>query len=301
MTGQENQTETEVPEEQSTAASGNDLNDISELLESVSAPKTTSEKSEEEAAKASTKVPAAPESKTKDDGVKKEEETPPEDEPAKEESKTKEAEPSLKDVLKEVLAESRQEAKPAEEKKEPPKEEPKYRPTIPDELFAALESEDPAQRRAGVSAMIGGAMNRVYSDLAKEMRASMQQIVAQMPQVIQSFQRQQDEVKAMHDTFYADNPNFGASPKFKQLVSMVAIQEAQKLGKEYKGFTKEFQTHLAKTIEELTSVKAGKLPSSNAPPKVPPKSKSFDAGKTTTRSEQQPSLSDEIMDIVQFH
>lgn len=276
------------------AARAAELKDISDLLGLSDAQPKADEIAAAEAAKA-----AKPEGEA--DGGKGEQSTAPKPKPVEEVKPKEEAkEPSLKDVLKEVLAEAKVASK-SEEAKAPKSEEeqPKYTPAIPDELFQAIEHDDPATRRQALSIMIGGAMNRVYSDVRKEMQAAFADMRNQMPNVVQSVQQNATSLKKMHDDFYEENPNFGATPERKQLVAMVGIQLAQGLGKEYKGFTPEFQKKLAETLQSMTGLPAGKVAAAKKeePKPVPPKK--FQSGGPPARvNGGAPSLGDEIADVI---
>lgn len=237
---------------------------------------------------------------------KEEETTPPAPSPAAEEKPKEEAKPQtadLKGLLADVLKEMKTEDKPKEE--EPKLPQPKYTPQIPDAIFAGLEHDDPAIRRQAMNAMIGGAMSRVYADLQAEITAKVGEAVARVPTMVEQTARQKADLTKSRDEFYAENPEFAnKGDEFKQFVALAGIQYAQSLGENYKGFTPEFRTQLAKHIEKLTGgvIKAGKVPAQQKPTDTkPPKVvNGFQAGAAPTRAADAGtmSLSDEIADTL---
>lgn len=281
---------------------GNSMDDIADLLDHAADEHNGGETPKPEEGKPEPK----PEEQAKPEGGKEGAEAKPQTpKPGEEVKPVVEAkpEPSLKDVLKEVLAETKASEKPQEEAKPEPKADgPKYTPLVPDQIMAAIESEDPKVRQQGVSAMIGGAMNRVYADLKKEMESRIQAAMAQVPTILSSQQQVQEEAKKNHDTFYSENPNFGTSPARKKLVAQTALILAQQEGQNYKGFTPEFAAKLATEIESMTGLPKGKpqpKPQGEAP--KPPKPKlPFNAGNSGARTDGagQMSLADEIADTI---
>lgn len=282
---------------------GNEISDISDLLglaaEGEAAPKDEAkEKTGEETPPAKTQA--------KPDDGKGEQKPAPAPVPGEEVKAGEEAKPaeqSLKDVLKEVLAETRQEAPKVEEKIEEKKPEaPHYNPVVPVEIMQGMESEDPEVRRHAVSAMIGGAMNKVRSDILAQLRGEFAQALSQVPQMITTQQTQAQEAAKFRQSFYEDNPNFATSEKRQQLVAYLAMDLAKRqiAAKTYKGTTPEFRAMLAKEVEDLTGIKAGKAPSQpETKKKDDPPPRKFQAGGSNTRTgEVTQSLSQEISDVI---
>lgn len=286
------ETQTPAPSEFETLAGpGNGVQDIADLLGlSAAPPKPEGE--------------VKPEGETKPQVQAKPEEKPgvqppvvPGDEAPKDEVKPPEGEKDLKTLLKEVIAEAQpQEKKPEEKPAEP--EKPFYQPKVPPELMAALEHEDPAVRQQGMSALIGGAMNKVRADVMATVQTLVQQAVASVPQTIETRQQAQAQAQEGRRVFYEANPAFAKSPKTQQLVAMMGMQLAQSMGKDYQGFTPEFQAKLAQTFSEATGIPAGKAAAPTGEvkgAKPPPRM----TGQVPTRSADPiQSLSDEILDLV---
>ncbi len=273
--------------------------DISELLDGL--PPVEDPKKTPEPAKAGEEKKPEEAAKPPEEGKKPEQKTAEVPKPGEEQKPPEVKEPGLKDLLKEVLAETK--AKPEEKPPEQKPEPPKYTPQVPDEIMEALVHDDPAVRKTAMSAMIGGAMNRVYTDLRKELVAAVAQIRQEVPAIQQQTEESRNAAKKAHDEFYEENPAFAGTPKMKQLVATTAIQMAQGMGKEYKGFTPEFRTALAKQIEEMTggALKAGKPAAKKEEPKKDPPKKQFQAGGPPARMNggaEAQSLSDEIMDVI---
>ncbi len=206
---------------------------------------------------------------------------------------------SLKDVLKQVLAENRQEAPQQPQQQAPAQAEaPFYNPVVPNEIVQALASDDPALRQQGLSVLVGGAMNKVRQDLISVVRAEVQAAFSQVPSVFAQQQQQKSEGDKLREVFYEENPNFGGNQNRMQLVAMTAIQLAQNLGQNFKGPDANFRNLLAKTLEEMTGIKAGR---SEAPKNPPPPAKKpiYQSGGSNTRSSDgTTSLQDEIWDTI---
>lgn len=285
------ETQISTPSDFETAAGpGNGVQDIADLLGlSAEMPKT--------------QEPAKSEGETKPPTQAKSDEKPevipsamPDNAVPKGEVKPPEGEKDLKTLLKEVIAEAQ--PKVEEKKPEAPPEKPFYQPAVPPELMAALEHEDPAVRQQGMSALIGGAMNKVRADVLASVQTIVQQAIATVPQTVESRQQAQVQAQEGRRTFYEANPAFAKSPKTQQLVAMMGMQLAQSMGAEYKGFTPEFQAKLAQIFSEATGIPAGKtqVPTGDVKGvKAPPRM----TGQVPTRSADPiQSLSDEILDLV---
>jgi hypothetical protein len=204
---------------------------------------------------------------------------------------------SLKDVLKQVLAENKQEAPP---QVQTPKEEPPfYNPVVPNEIVNALASDDANIRQQGLSVLVGGAMNKVRQDLVAVVRAEVQAAFSQVPSVFAAQQAQKSEGDKLREVFYEENPNFGGNQARMQLVAMTAIQLAQNMGPAFKGPDAAFRTSLAKTLEDMTGIKAGKVPGAPEKNPPPPKKPTYQSGGSSTRSgDSATSLQDEIWDTI---
>jgi hypothetical protein len=308
MNDQNNQTEGNDPQEQQNeAAPGNSFADIADLLGHAADVDPGADNGQEEKKPEGVDPSQTPKDEAQPEGGKEgtndQSQTPKPGEEQKPQSEAKPPEPSLKDVLKEVMNEVKAEApKPQEQKPEEPKPEgPKYSPLVPDEIMAAIESEDPKVRQQGVSAMLGGAMNRVYADLKKEMQVTMATVLQQVPTILQQQQSAQAEAKRNHDTFYSENPNFGTSEARKRLVAQTAIMLAQSEGKAYKGFTPEFRTKLADQLQEMTGIPKGKAPQKEPAKETKPAkpNNGFQAGNSGARTGGgEKTLADEIMETI---
>lgn len=206
---------------------------------------------------------------------------------------------SLKDVLKQVLAETRQEPiQQAPQQQAPQAEAPYYNPVVPAEIVNALASEDPAIRQQGMSVLVGGAMNKVRQDLISVVRAEVQAAFSQVPNVFAQQQQQKSEGDKLREVFYEENPNFGGNQARMQLVAMTAIQLAQNMGPQFKGPDVNFRNSLAKVLEDMTGIKAGKT---NAPGNPPPPARKqpYQSGGSNTRSaDGTQTLQDEIWDTI---
>lgn len=271
---------------------GNGIADISEML-GLNELGSTEESKEEE---------TKPEEAPAPEEVKAEEQPKPEEQKAEEGKKE-----SLEDLLKQVLAERKQTEEPKKEE-QPKQEQPFYKPVVPAELVEAMSADDPAVRQQALSIVVGGAMNRVRADMIKEMEGRFQVFQTQFPQQLQQQSLQQQEIRKQTQTFYDANPQFATTPERKKLVAMMGMQLAAELHKEgkYKGFTPEFQQQLAKQFSEATGIPAGKpapAPKAEEKKEAKPKPVGFQAGGSPARSPAagQPSLSDEIMDVVTFN
>lgn len=274
---------------------GNTLADISDLLSSQEA-ETPAEDGDGEEAKAEPDTGASPKDAASEGG-EEEPKLAPAPEPGKEEQGKGD---DLKDLLKEVLAENR---KGAEETK-PPKEEeykPHYAPQIPDNLLAALDSDDPQARAQGINVIIGGAMNRVYEDLKKEITAELQTVRQEFPNVIAQQSEAQQAQKAMLDDFYGAFPELGATPKLRKLVSVIAVQTAQGMGKDYKGYTSDFRDKVGAEVRELTGIQPKEPdpnPTAGGKGKKPGTSALPAGSSTRTPVDGTQGLTQEIADIV---
>lgn len=279
-----------------------ELNDISDLLSmdigGDADPETVDKNSQ--AKPGETPKPLVPTE------VKTEEKTiSPAPSPVAEEKPTGEAKPQseeLKTLLKDLVTEIKGEpAKPEPEAAKP--EAPKYQPQIPDQIFAGLEHEDPAIRRQAMNAMIGGAMSKVYTDLKQEMQAHVQEAIGKVPNLVEASSQQKEALAKTRKDFYDENPEFEAKgPTMQRLVATLGIQLAQSKGADYKGFTKEFQVELAKEVEKLTGVKAGKPTAKPKALEVKPvkAANGFQAGASSARDDNAgtQSLGDEIADTI---
>lgn len=295
-TGTEGEVETssqdQQTEQQNRESDGNSDVDIAELLSH--AADSLGDNTEKEEGEKPSKPDGNEQSDGGAEGDKDSQKPKPGDEGVKPEEKPQEQ--SLKDVLKEVLAERA----PKEETQEKPKQEepkgPKYAPSVPNEIMAAMESEDPKVRQQGVSALIGGAMNKVYADLKAEVTSLVQQTFSQVPQILEQRETLSRQAAEFRETFYGENPEFGKSEPRKKLVAMTAVQLAQSMGKEYKGFTPEFRTKLADAVSELTGLPKGKgAPGKPPEGQKPPKDKQgFQAGAKTPTRGSEPSAEDAL-------
>jgi len=204
---------------------------------------------------------------------------------------------SLKDVLKQVLAENKQEAPaPAPQAQE---EAPFYNPVVPTEIVQALASDDANIRQQGLSILVGGAMNKVRQDLVAVVRAEVQAAFSQVPSVFAQQQQQKSEGDKLRETFYEEHPNFGGNQARMQLVAMTAIQLAQNMGTAFKGPDKPFRDALAKTLQDMTGIQAGKPAGGNPPKAEPQKKLPYQSGGSNTRAgEQTQNLQDEIWDTI---
>lgn len=204
------------------------------------------------------------------------------------------SEESLKDVLKQVMSETRQEF-PQQQPQAPQQEQPYYNPVVPPEIVQALSSEDMNLRQQGLSILIGGAMNKVRSDLSTMVRAEIQAAFNQVPNVFNQQQQQRAEGDKLREVFYEENPNFGGNQKRMQLVALTAMQLAQSMGQAFRGPDKQFRDMLAKHVEEITGIKAGKA---NPNPPAPPQRRYQSGGSNTRSANANPSLQDEIWDVI---
>lgn len=203
----------------------------------------------------------------------------------------------LKSILKEVLAEQK---KPAEPEKKPEPEAPKapkYSPQIPPQLMQALEHEDPGVRQQGMAALIGGAMNRIYEDLTKEfsekLKLELAEVRKQVPQDIQAQQELERKREELRTDFYGSFPEFGTTPKLRMLVGQVAINLAQSMGQNYKGYNAEFKSLLEKELRELTGIQP-KTPEKPTPGKKP----GTPALKPTPGARSEPSAAQTLIDEI---
>lgn len=210
-------------------------------------------------------------------------------------------EQSLKDVLKEVLAESKTQPAPkTEEKKKDPG--PQYNPNIPDELWAAMNHDDPGVRRQATNIMIGGAMSKVYEDLKKHVTAELATMAQQIPQILAQQETVKQKQKEAHDKFYGENPNFGSTPARKRLVTMLAMNLASEMNAAgtYKGTDDAFWAKLADVVVEATGIPKGKAAAAAAAPTKPPAKPAFQAPAAPSRATEAgaPSLQEEIADVI---
>lgn len=170
------------------------------------------------------------------------------------------------------------EGQKSQEKTPPGKPEPPFKVEIPQQLLAAMASEDPTERGTATNFVINGAMNAVYSKIAQEMTTRFEQIMEHIPRLVEQRTTAQTKTKEIYDDFY------GKYPTLKNEALVPLIQQRAKALATAKGdafvWDEKFRDELGADVMGIISSVAGKPAATPPAPKVQPKEPPFSAGKT---------------------
>lgn len=170
--------------------------------------------------------------------------------------------PMTVEQLAQLTRDLQQQAQPQQPQQEPTVK-PVYSVQLPDQIFAALDSDDPGTRRS--------AMNEVFNGFANMVHVGMQNYIHQVvvPHVRQEMSQTYTQMTTARQTeqdFYGTYPQLD-NPVIRNVVQQVAIDYATELNKtgQFKGPTKEFNTSLAQRVQTLLSSVTGAPPQQQAP------------------------------------
>lgn len=143
-----------------------------------------------------------------------------------------------------------------------------YNLTIPDQLFAAMNSEDPNERRQAIAHAFNGLARVVHSNVRQEYSTALQQ---QVPQMLQQRQQHEQFQRQVFNDFYGANPDLNR-PELRQAIVGVASQlmrEGQATG-QFQTWDANFSQALATRVRGvLSSWQQTQTPPAPAAPKPP--------------------------------
>lgn len=100
---------------------------------------------------------------------------------------------------------------------------PDYDYQIPDQLVVALNSEDPAERKAALAATIKGVAQGIHRTVAQAVVARLVQLEQSIPNSIQGRMEQAQQAQTVMQDFYGKFPQLN-TPQLRQLVKTVAAE-----------------------------------------------------------------------------
>jgi hypothetical protein len=106
---------------------------------------------------------------------------------------------------------------------------PDYNFTLPDQLVALIESEDPVQRRQGLAMFAQGVARTVHANTLSDVMRAREEMAHLMPQYVEAVQKQQNQVREVFQDFYGTHKDLDR-PELRPLVVSVAQQILQESG-----------------------------------------------------------------------
>lgn len=169
---------------------------------------------------------------------------------------------------------------------------PDYNWNVPEALVTAMGSEDPAERRMALQALIRGVATGIHAQVRQEYMSRLQGMATEVPRVMQQQLRQQHEQQQIYQDFYGTYPQL-ADPRIRPLVMQVAQEEIQR--NPNVTWNAEFRDRVAKQTMGLLQQYAQGAGAKTPPPAAPPRSVPTGArpnGSAAVRDEQQAQLDD---------
>lgn len=106
---------------------------------------------------------------------------------------------------------------------------PQYSLSIPEKIVSAIQSEDPEESSAGISALANGLAVTIHSKMREEMTTKLQEITQNLPTQFTSYLQNYNAQRAVAEDFYGSFPEF-AHPDLRETVVQVATKIAQEKG-----------------------------------------------------------------------
>lgn len=167
-------------------------------------------------------------------------------------------------------------ATPAQPAKAEP-EKPKFNLGIPDQILAAIRSEDPKETSLAMHAVVNGVANAVWREAEALVRQNVADLVQGFPRVIEAHMAARQTQNEVHTDFYGTYKQF-SSPEFVPLVQATALQlinEKQQAGQPVQGWSPEFRDEVANRL--FAHFPMLRTPQQQAPA-PPPAKRSFATG-----------------------
>lgn len=153
----------------------------------------------------------------------------------------------------------------------PPPDDYGYNMTIPDDIIAAVRSEDPQEASQGVHALVTGLAITVHKRVREEFETKMTEMMQQIPNMMQSHTTEASERQRVFDDFYGTYPELN-SPQMLGMVKQAATELAKETGAVT--YSPEFKAALKAKIDANLSamVKAagGTMPEAPVNPGITP-------------------------------
>ena len=125
---------------------------------------------------------------------------------------------------------------------------------LPDNLLAAVRSENPAESAMALNIIVQGTA-RMAVRHAKQLMDSF--VTESLPQILGSYTRAQETAKSVHDDFYGTYPERNKA-EIKPFVTQIASMMATEMGDKFKGGNAEFRDAVAQRLMAIASVAAPK-------------------------------------------
>ncbi len=157
----------------------------------------------------------------------------------------------------------------------PEPEAPKFNLGIPDQVLAAIRSEDPKENSLAMHAIVNGVANAVWREAQELVRQNVHEVVQAFPRIIEAHMAARQTQQEVYTDFYGTYKQFSA-PEFVPLVQATALQlinEKQASGAPIQGWTAEFRDEVANRLFARFPMLKG-----TPQPPAPPKPRSFATG-----------------------
>jgi len=168
--------------------------------------------------------------------------------------------------LKQQMQQQQQQpqAKP-EPKQEEPKEEPlpNYVLDVPDQILAAMNSEDPTERKHGVQALIAGVGGYIHRQVRQELEAREKRILESIAPRVEAVQGAKEAKRAIFEDFYVKRYPELNKPEFYPIVQAVLPQVLQELGAN--GYNPQVADALGKRLKALLRLETPQAPQGTRP------------------------------------
>lgn len=172
------------------------------------------------------------------------------------------------ETITQLLAAQNKPKEPA--KKDEPKA-PAFNVDIPQEMLAAMASEDPGERAHATKLLINGSMNMVWNKMEQALTAVVAQVREALPQMIQSHTTTTKTQEQVFNDFYGKFPQLN-NPALQPVVVNVAarLAQADKAAGRQWSWNDEFRDRLGQEVLQLIS---GVAPQGQqqTPPQAPAK------------------------------
>ena len=165
---------------------------------------------------------------------------------------------------------------------------------IPDELTSALRSEDPAQFKAGVGALVNSLANHIWNNFQQDVRDNLVPAIRQMLESHTSAVSQQDAVSR---DFYGTYPMLGR-PELAPLIQTVGAslaREAVSAGRSL-DWSPQLRDEIASRVMAIIGAVQGVQPPSPAPPAPP--ARRFATGNGTRPAQGTQTPQDEMQAMI---
>lgn len=166
-------------------------------------------------------------------------------------------------------------ATPAQPAKAEP-EKPKFNLGIPDQILAAIRSEDPKETSLAMHAVVNGVANAVWREAEALVRQNVADLIQGFPRVIEAHMAARQTQNEVHTDFYGTYKQF-SSPEFVPLVQATALQlinEKHAAGQPVQGWSPEFRDEVANRLFAHFPM----LRTPTQQPAAPPAKRSFATG-----------------------